>query len=250
MGKVTLSPAKHGPVGDPLQVYADRFSGHYALTYEASNLTAGKQYTFYVNECDAISCAPTSNQLTISTSPAGSDQVTFSLDRISNVIGPKATVSVNGTFSATVPIPSNTTPGQHTLYANVGTEQAEMPINICPATGCNPTLTVLYDGVAVAPGWRIEAGFPIDFYGTSFTAGRTVTLTVDSAGGTRIGSATVGSNQSFNQTFTMPSVSPGTHNIVATETVATETVAIENVVSEIPITISATFSVYVDSIPQ
>ena len=37
MRKVTLSPAVHGPVGDPLQIYADRFSGHYgtALVGEA-----------------------------------------------------------------------------------------------------------------------------------------------------------------------------------------------------------------------
>jgi hypothetical protein len=29
MRKATLSLAVHGPVGDPLQIYADRFSGHY-----------------------------------------------------------------------------------------------------------------------------------------------------------------------------------------------------------------------------
>jgi hypothetical protein len=29
--RVPGSPAMHGPVGDPLQIYADRFSGHYAI---------------------------------------------------------------------------------------------------------------------------------------------------------------------------------------------------------------------------
>ena len=37
MRKVTLSPAAHGHVGDPLQIYADRFSGH----YEVYNTVAG-----------------------------------------------------------------------------------------------------------------------------------------------------------------------------------------------------------------
>ena len=31
MRKVTLSSAIHGPVGNPLQIYADRFSGHYEI---------------------------------------------------------------------------------------------------------------------------------------------------------------------------------------------------------------------------
>ena len=30
---ITGSPAVHGPVGDPLQIYADRFSGHYGIRW-------------------------------------------------------------------------------------------------------------------------------------------------------------------------------------------------------------------------
>ena len=41
MRKVTLSPAVDGPVRDPLQIYADRFFGHYGIPLLADNASRG-----------------------------------------------------------------------------------------------------------------------------------------------------------------------------------------------------------------
>jgi hypothetical protein len=51
MRKVTLSPAAHGHVGDPLQIEADRFFGHYAIEHrlfsEISKNWAGEPLDSY-----------------------------------------------------------------------------------------------------------------------------------------------------------------------------------------------------------
>jgi len=39
MRKLTLSPAVHSPVGEPLQIYADRFSGHYGVNFQVMRRT-------------------------------------------------------------------------------------------------------------------------------------------------------------------------------------------------------------------
>jgi hypothetical protein len=207
------------------------------FSFVVTNLTPGRAYQFRVSECGQISCSPWSNWLDITTDAAGTDQVTFSLDQLSNKIGPATTLGIGGSFSAAVTIPSGTTPGTHTLYATVGAQQASMQITVCISSGCPPTLVELNPDTGQAetqPGIVVQ-GSSIVLAGSNFTPGQTVTISVDPSNvcpinilgqstgpctvvlGPTLGSATVGANGSFKGTFVMPGVTLGTHNLGVTE---------------------------------
>jgi hypothetical protein len=218
----TLLVANASPLALLQTIQTNQFSS------VVTNLTPGRAYQFRVSECGQISCSPWSNWLDITTDSSGTDQVTFSLDQLSNRIGSPATLGIGGSFSAAVTIPSGTTPGTHTLYAIVGAQQASMQITVCSSSGCPPTLVELNPDTGQAetqPGIVIQ-GSSIVLAGANFTPGQAVTISVDPlttvcvplfgsqcVSGPTLGSATVGANGSFTGTFTMPSVTSGTHTL-------------------------------------
>jgi chitodextrinase len=192
------------------------------LSFQLTGLSPSTNYVFQVQECDQITCTPLSSTLVLTTDPAGSNQVAFSLDKTSNTFGSALTLPAGGSFSVPEVIPAGTAPGLHTLYATAGIQQASASVDVCAATGCGPTLEMLgSNGVPDAPGALTNPGSPITLAGFNFDAGQTVTFTVDSSSGTKIGSTTVSSIGRFQGTYTMPYVPYGAHTVVAASAGAT-----------------------------
>lgn len=95
--------------------------------FEADGLKPGTAYQFRVSDCTPITCTPWSDWFSAATQAQGSDQVVLSLDGPAPVIG-TATLAGDGTFTADVTIPQGAIPGQHTIYATVGSQGALFPI--------------------------------------------------------------------------------------------------------------------------
>jgi hypothetical protein len=167
-----------------------------------------------VHECDAITCAPWSDPLVTATQ--ASDQVTFTLDSVSNVIG-TGTLGKDGTFTAFATIPLNTPTGSHSLGASGGGKGAIAPISVCSASGCAPAIGVVGDNGGVEPpGSVVIVLGAVTVKGSSFAPGQTVSIAVDNTVNV-VGSTTVASDGTFKTTFTMPSVAGGSHTLYATE---------------------------------
>lgn len=195
------------------------------LGYTAKALQPNTAYQFEVQECDGLSCSPWSDSLITRTEASGSNTVTFWLDNNSSApIGTAQLAAGGAEFTATVTIPSSTSSGLHTVNASVpGQNPTSTTITVCQTTGCSPTLGVVNDmsgnGALYPPSppARVEVGNYVTLRGGNFDAGQSVTIYVDSSSGPQAGTAVVGSDGTFQTTFTMPMVIGGDHNLVAIE---------------------------------
>lgn len=181
------------------------------LTFEMTNLSPGTSYEFQVYECDKITCAPWSNTLQTSTDKSGSDQVTFTLEN--NTILGGATLGPAGTFTGTAKIGAATKPGLHTITATVGAQKASRQITVCAAV-CGPMLEVV-DPSTNTPTSTVVVGSSYKVDGFFLPAGKTIAVTFDSLQGTNVGYATVGKDGTLQGSYTIPSVLPGTHTLIA-----------------------------------
>jgi len=160
---------------------------------------------------------------TYSASGQDSNTVQFSLDSDPTATIGQATIGQSGTFSANVTIPKDASAGQHTLTAQVAapsTQQATTTISVLGGgQAAQPELAFVDPNTgALTPSTRSLEGNPITLHGASFPAGQTVAVYLDSDGGQVVGTATAGSDGSFQATFTTPdpqSGGLGNHKLVA-----------------------------------
>jgi hypothetical protein len=191
------------------------------LTYVATNLKPGTGYQFSVQECDAITCAPTSELLKTSTEAAGANDVTFWLDsNVNQKLGSNVVGSNGGSFQTNVLIPASTTTGTHLLYAGVlGRPPASATIQVCQAGVCGPTVAVVNtsNNTLYPPGSVVEVGMPVVLRGSKFAPGGSAWIWMDSIQGTKAGAGQIGPLGNFQANFTMPMVAPGQHKLLAVE---------------------------------
>ena len=88
-------------------------------SFEADGLTPGTTYRFQVSDCTPLACTPISDWFSAATQAQGSDAVVLYLDTPNQTIG-SATLGGDGTFTESVTIPNNATPGPHVIYASTG----------------------------------------------------------------------------------------------------------------------------------
>jgi len=192
-----------------------------ALTFDATNLKPGTGYQFQVQECDAITCAPPSELLKTATEAAGSGDIAFWLDNnIAQKLGGTVVPAAGGSFQASVLIPATTTPGVHLLHAGgLNSPVATATITVCQVGGCGPTVAVLNtsNNTYYPPGSIVGVGLPVVLRGSKFAPGGSVWIWVDSAQGTKAGTAPVGPLGNFQASFTMPMIAWGPHKLVAIE---------------------------------
>ncbi|MDQ6740749.1 MAG: hypothetical protein M3021_10420, partial [Actinomycetota bacterium] len=109
-----------------------------------------------------------------------------------------ATVTSRGTFSTTVTIPAGMAAGSYTLSAAAGTAGATASIQVVAAGSSKGVITLVsFLGTAINSA-STDSDFPL--VGNGFVAG-TVTISLDSATGMQLASATVGSNGTFRTTI-------------------------------------------------
>jgi hypothetical protein len=192
-----------------------------ALTFDATNLKPATGYEFYVQECDAITCAPTSELLKTTTEAAGTGDITFWLDNnTAQKLGGTQVAAAGGSFQTNVLIPAATTPGVHLLHAGgLNSPTATATITVCQVGGCGPSVAVVNtsNGTLYPPGSVVEVGLPVVLRGSKFTPGNSAWIWVDSIQGTKAGAASVGPLGNFQANFTMPMVAPGPHKLLAVE---------------------------------
>lgn len=192
-----------------------------ALTFNAIDLKPATQYTFQVQECDGISCAPPSDVLTTKTEAAGSNDVYFWLDNdTGKIIGHNTVGLSGGQFLTNVLIPATTTPGAHLLHAgSPGGQPATASITVCQVGGCGPSVAVLNtsNNTLYPPGSVVGVGLPVVLRGAKFAPGSSAWIWIDGVQGTKAAAAPVGPLGNFQASFTMPMVAAGKHNLVAIE---------------------------------
>lgn len=210
------TPISHLTWGPPPQTITTG-----ALTFDATNLKPATVYDFYVQECDAITCAPTSELLKTATQAAGSGDIAFWLDNnTAQKVGGMAVNPAGGSFQTSVVIPASTTPGVHQLHAGgLNSPVATATITVCQVGGCGPSIAMVNtsNGTLYPPGEVVEVGLPVVLRGSKFTPGNSVAIFVDTIQGAKAGTAPVGPLGNFQTNFTMPMVSAGQHRFLAVE---------------------------------
>jgi len=214
-----------------------------SLTFQAKNLKPGTQYGFRVRECDGITCSPWSETLVTKTEAGGSNEVFFYLDSDSAHPVGAATLSDSSgaAFTTPITIPNSTKPGAHVLNAAVlGKSVATAPLTVCELSGCGPTLSVVNtsNGTLYTTRVVVEKGNGVTLRCSKFAYGGIVTIFVDSATGTKVGTAAVGPAQNCQTTVTVAfAMTSGQHTFVAVEKYQSQT-------------LQASTAVYVESAAQ
>jgi hypothetical protein len=194
-----------GPAGGAMRV--EKLSGDglsCTSRHDANNLTPATAYRFRVRDCDALTCSPWSEPVTLTTAAnAGPGAVALTLDGAS--LG-TATVAAQGTFDADVVIPAGTAAGNRTIRAVSGAATADTSLQVTAAGGGGQATIVLTGSFFGDRGCPTRAlpdssqAVTIDdtfsLYGTRFAPGP-VTLHLDSATGMALGTATAGADGTF-----------------------------------------------------
>ncbi|HLH23643.1 MAG TPA: hypothetical protein VK066_14070 [Chloroflexota bacterium] len=194
--------------------------------HEAKSLRPATAYRFRARDCNALTCSPWSEPVTLTTAAsAGPSGVTLTLDGAS--LG-TATVTAQGTFDVDVVIPAGTAAGERTIRAVSGAATADTSLQVTAASGggrASILLTGSFFGDRGCPtralpdyAQAVEIDAPFSVYGTGFAPGR-VTLRLDSATGMELGTATVGADGTFcHDAFRGPPASQvGNHTLVAVQ---------------------------------
>jgi hypothetical protein len=218
----TVRWGPHGKAPTSTSVSGDEF--------DPTSLAPNTSYDFQAQVCDLVSCSPWSDTLSASTSGAGSDQVSIALasgnadcskKNACPVVG-TTTVKADGTFGGSIAIPAATKQGDYTLEASVGggAQSATTPLTVVGERASAKPLLAVWDTVAnraySSPSRTIQGG-EFTLHGEAFAPGP-VTITLDSANGPAVGTATAGADGSFQGTFTMPYASLGKHTLVSSGT--------------------------------
>jgi hypothetical protein len=220
-----------GPSGGTMRT--DKLSSdglHCTDRYELKSLTPATAYRLRARDCDALTCSPWTQPLTLTTAPrTAPGALTLTLDGAA--LG-TATVAAGGTFDASVVIPAGTAAGNRTIHAVSGAATADTSLQVTATGGgaaaghASLILTGTFFGDRGCPtralpdyAQAVQIDDTFSLYGTGFAAG-TVTVHLDSATGLSLGTATAAADGTFcSQAFHGPSASQvgDHHTIVAVQ---------------------------------
>jgi hypothetical protein len=205
--------------------------------FDPTGLSPNTTYTFQVQVCDAVTCSPWSDPLSLTTGAADSENVLLRLvphgsngqckpHKINGnsqngcIDVGSASLDAGGVLTTSVTVPPSTAAGEYDFEAlrNGGSQTVTAPM----------PLTVIKQGIqppAVLSGWDASANRPIasaqaaqggslTLHGESFVPG-SVSLTLDSANGKVFGQAQAGLDGTFLGTFSLPYTSVGKHTLAA-----------------------------------
>lgn len=223
-GAVTESDIMWGP--DPAAMQAappkPRNGGDGGNALTVTNLAAGTTYYFAVRDQDLLTETPfTEPPAAISTQATDIIDLILQSSAAQWPVGTAQLTAVNS-FTAAVQIPAGLAPATYTLKALLnGSVLASMPIQV--ETACATRIEVIDPVTQDIQDW-VKQATPFTLRGAGFAAG-TVDVSIDSAGGTCMGSVTIASGTEFTQDFTWPSGVTGSHDIVAQESAGAQTLS-------------------------
>jgi len=201
----------------------DAFSGlgyRHTITAVAPNTT----YQVQVRDCDEFTCSDFSaTPLVITTAASDEVDILLQSNGINEVVA-KATLGIDGTFSALVQIPPATSLGVHPLFATTeGGQTAEASIIVLGiGQVAQPTLGVINPdtGKVLQTPPAVET-MKITVRGEGFAPGQ-VKLAVDA--GQQLGATTVPANGIFFMSVVWPFGVLGIHQIIASQVVGGTTI--------------------------
>jgi hypothetical protein len=186
-----------------------------------TNLKPLSVYHFSAHECDALSCAPPSEEVTVKTEAGGANEVIFWLDKdTAHPVGTFPAPASGGDFMANVRIPAGTAPGQHMLSASIyGRPPATAMITVCQSGGCAPSAALVNpaNGTVFPSGAVVVVGLQVTLRGAAFAPNGEVAIYLDNLKSQRIATAPVGPVGGFQSTFRMPMVAAGQHKFLVIE---------------------------------
>jgi len=187
-----------------------------------TNLASDTTYYFAVRDQDLLTETPfTDPPAAISTQATDIIDLILQSGAAQWPVGTAQLTAVNS-FTAAVQIPAGLAPATYTLTALLnGSVLASMPIQVGAA--CATRIEVIDPVTQDIQDW-VKQATPFTLRGAAFAAG-TVDVSIDSAGGTSLGSVTIASGTEFTQDFTWPSGVTGTHDIVAQESAGAQTLS-------------------------
>jgi hypothetical protein len=205
--------------------------------FDPTNLSPDTTYDFQVQVCDLVTCSPWSDPLSVMTGAASSNSVLLRLvpqnagqcksrkltgtNQDACIDLGSATLDASGGLTATVTIPPSTAPGVYALEAlrdgGAQTATAAMPLTVIKPGAQSQPLLSGWDSAANRPIAvpRAVQGSRITLHGESFAPG-SVSISLDTANGTSVGTAQAGADGSFVATLSTPYASIGQHTLVAT----------------------------------
>jgi hypothetical protein len=186
--------------------------------YLATNLKPATKYQFSVRDCDGWTCSQWSDPLFVTTDAETSNQLSIYLDSIApaNALA-TATPDPSGAFTKAIQIPASATAGAHTLIAVSGnSNQASAQFTVL---GANQTASPQISFVGGSPTngvWSVTQDDPYSVQGSYFTPSGKVSIYLDSSSGQSLGTATVGSDGTFQMKVVMSNVA-NNHTLLAIE---------------------------------
>lgn len=206
-------------------------------TFRPTGLPAATSVRLRVRDCDALTCTAFSNAIEMRTDSGASVQLDIETGGIGVGLPNAAIVDSNGNFTATVTIPSTTSPGRHTILATVGNANASTSVVVQPSVGPRqPQLHRIDPGSGAIVSTGITVGENVTVRGDEFQPGP-VQLHLDTSQGRALGSAIADNGGGFRLTFNWPHDQIGQHNIFAVQ-------------NEGGITVQASTPLFVQDIPH
>jgi hypothetical protein len=228
-GDITQSNLLWGPVGGARTTTTlARSSYDNGNHFTASGLLPDTTYQFQVQDCDALTCTPYSAPLTVSTAASSTSAAALVLTYGgAGVQVGSATVSPTGTFSTTIAVPGNISPGTYPLSAQIaGQTLASVELTVVATARpllafYNPstnTSTLGNNNCEGSPCQYIIWGNPFTLRGTGYAPG-VVTITINASHGLLTYSATADATGQFTTTITANSFGYENDVITASEVV-------------------------------
>jgi hypothetical protein len=225
-----------GPVGRArIQQLRGDSQGRCPKEFNATGLTPGTGYQFRARDCDAVTCSPWSALRRVTTARIDPDwaKVVLYLEgrRYHWPLG-TGTIDGNGSFTASMRIPSGTSAGMHTIFGvnrlnsdgrpatGTGTVQVTAAASSSGTTASQGTMLMVFPlaGETGCPNRPIISTVVDDTFmlsGSGFSPGP-VAIHLDSQTGTVLGNATADASGAFCQKLNAPPRSQvGKHTLVA-----------------------------------
>jgi hypothetical protein len=235
-GNVTQSDITWGPAGDPMHptggpmqtVTKTRNPSDDGNSLALTNLVPNTAYLVAIRDQDLLTeTAFTQPAITISTQITDIVHILLEYGATQWSVG-SGQLTATGTFTTTVDIPADLTPGTYSLKAVLGgTEIKATDIEV--ASACKTRIEVI-DPTSNTVQTGVVETYSFTLRGDGFEAG-TVNIYIDSISGAFLGSAVIANGTSFQKEFIWPTGSVGTHSIVAQETVGSQALEVNTTVT-------------------
>jgi len=217
---ITKTSFRGLPPGNPTE--KSRKANDSGNSLMVTNIAPNANYDFSVQDCDSFNCTAWSNVVHFNGGPAILGTVALVLQQGAvNIPAGNATVANDGSFSATITLPTSIAPGAYKLLANrSGKVEATANLTVAAQGHMTPVIH-FYDTSTgeLTSTTRVLVGNPLTVRGEGFAPG-TVSLRLDRPTGAVLATAAATGTPAMFQVSFPAKTTPGSHTVYAVESSA------------------------------